>query len=168
MKFRSTSQEKRTLSAHVSLSFDTWVKVVESKSPLATMEWIHRVLKKIQSKGMSWITSGFRGAQNQSGGGESREEVELAQQKVQKIGQKTHSVRATWMAMLSCIFGMSVSKAEAVVSHWENVNDLIVWIRNSEPDEAVKELQDISLGKRKLGKVLASRIVSMFYYIKDT
>jgi ERCC4-type nuclease len=43
-KFRTPAQEKRTMSAYLSLCFDKQVRVIETKSPLATMEWLHKVL----------------------------------------------------------------------------------------------------------------------------
>ena len=60
-KFRTPAQEKRTLSAHVSLCFDSNVRLVESKHPTDTMEWIHRVVSKIHTKGTEWLQSGFCG-----------------------------------------------------------------------------------------------------------
>jgi ERCC4-type nuclease len=121
-RFRTPAQEKRTLSAHVSLCFDNHVKLVETKHPTETMEWIHRVVSKIHTKGTQWLQSGFCGdSENDTTGADdtvasvSSTEKELARQKINKIGKKTHSIRSTWMAMLSCLYGMSVEKADAVI-----------------------------------------------------
>lgn len=177
-KFRTPAQEKRTISAFLSLCFDKWIRVVESKTPTTTMEWIHKVLQKISTKGYSWLSCGIR-QENQCVGGDNQnilcdKDVELAQQKVSKLGKKTHSKLSTWIAMLSCIYGMSVYKAETIMKQWSSPDEFIKWLRTSDEKDAVKRLQTIKIiipkskKERNLGAVLAKRIVSMFYYIKDS
>ena len=177
-KFRSPSQEKRTLSAYLSLCFDKNVRVVETKNPLGTMEWLHKVLQKIQVRGLDWLSCGICMKQSGGGGGGGgadvdKEATELAQQKICKLGKKQHSKLSTWIAMLSCIYGMSVVKATAIMGDWDNPDSFVQWLRETSETDAVKHLSSIKLpaqtnGKmRKLGNVLAKRVVSMFYYIKE-
>ena len=94
--------------------------------------------------------------------------MELAQQKVNKIGKKNHSHKSTWIAMLSCIFGMSVEKANAVVEHWNTVEDFKQFISVTNTCDCIKELQDILVTnsqtrkQRKLGPTMANRIYDVF------
>lgn len=170
-RFRTPAQEKRTLSAHISLCFDPHTNIVETKDPTETMRWIQRVVQKIHTKGIKWCINGFKQeiSQNtlvdqvQIGGGCDKE---LAQQKVNKIGKKSHNLESTWIAMMSCIYGMSVDKAEAIIRHFKSVNELKQQFGQIERGELVKILKDIvvveSPKKRKLGQVLANRVVDVF------
>lgn len=175
-KFRSPSQEKRTMSAYLSLCFDKNIRVIETKNPQSTIEWLHKVLQKIQSRGLDWLSCGLCIKSQNSGIVENTEALELAQQKVCKLGKKNHSKASTWIAMLSCIYGMSVSKAQAIIESWQSPDEFIQWLRETSEDEAIKHLQALQIPvsgagnktkTRKLGSVLSQRIVSMFYYIKE-
>jgi hypothetical protein len=73
------------------------------------------------------------------------EETELAQQKVAKIGKKQHTKLSTWIAMLSCIYGMSVDKAKCIITSWESPDKFVSWLRSTEEKEAEKHLTGIKI-----------------------
>lgn len=169
-RFRTPSQEKRTLSAHISLCFDKWTRIVETKTPTETVEWIQRFLIKLHTKGKEWVSCGFLCENNNENTlidtrAISNCDVELAQQKVQKSGKKEHSKQATWLSMMSCIYGMSVAKSKKILESWETPEEWVEWLHSVEPDskDGIKRLSSIKITeKRCLGKVLASRLLTTF------
>lgn len=169
-RFRTPAQEKRTLSAHMSLCFDKHTRLVETKSPRETMEWIHRLLQKTVSKGYNWCNCGIVKVCKKDDPILNTKEcdIELASQKVSKIGKKDHSLYSTWVAMLSCIYGMSVQKAKFILDNWENPGSFIGWLTNitilkkDKIDRLSKIVLTDTKNKRKLGKVLSTRIVNHF------
>jgi len=60
------------------------------------------------------------------------------------------------------------------MKQWKTPDEFIKWFRETDEKTAIKTLQNIiielpkSKKQRKLGTVLAKRIVSMFYYIKES
>ena len=170
-RFRTPSQEKRTLSAHISLCFDMYTNVVETKGVNETMEWIHRVVQKMHTRGYGWCQSGFKQSNREMeetgrDGIISQCDIELAQQKVNQTGKKQHSLSGTWIAMLSCMYGMSIEKATAIISHFKKPENFIQKLRAGTEKELIQELQSIVVKRvpkqRKLGKVLAKRLVDVF------
>ena len=169
-RFRTPAQEKRTLSAHMSLCFDKHTRIVETKSPRETMEWIHRLLQKTASKGFNWCNCGIVKICSPVIQDTNMKEcdIELATQKVSKIGKKEHSLYSTWIAMLSCIYGMSVQKSKAIIEDWETPEHFVRWITDKlvEKKNKLERLSKIVLkdtkNKRKLGKVLSNRILNHF------
>lgn len=103
----------------------------------------------------------------------SKEAIALAEQKKVKVkvGKKNHSDISTWIAMLSCLYGMSTQKATAVVE-WKYGTELLEWLSSVSQKEAIATLSTIQVTsgqkKRNLGKVLAQRITSIFQYIKES
>lgn len=168
-RFRTPAQEKRTLSAHVSLCFDKYVNIVETKDPTETMKWIQRVVQKIHTKGIKWCLNGFKQSTTDNILVEQVQincDRELAKQKVNKIGKKSHNLDSTWIAMMSCIYGMSVEKADTIVRYFKTIDEFKNKLHNTDRKALIKELTEIviteSPKKRKLGQVLASRIVDVF------
>jgi len=130
------------------------------------MEWIHSVLKKIGARNTSWMSCGFQcPVSNQTKSDTHTEAIELAKQKVHTIGKKNHSFISTWIAMLSCIYGMSITKATAIVE-WKPGSQFLSWITSVSKQEAIAALSSIQVKSgektRKIGKALAARITSIF------
>lgn len=166
-KFRTPAQEKRTLSAHVSLCFDPMVRIVETRTPSETMAWIHRVVAKIHTKGDDWCKSGFYSETRETTTQETDTlDLELAHQKSNKVGKKEHSLKSTWIAMLSCIYGMSVHKANSILSHWNSLDDWKQCLTNHSEKECIQILRQVPMlnQKRKLGPILAKRIYDVFCF----
>lgn len=82
---------------------------------------------------------------------------------VQVKKARNASPELTFQMMLSTIPGVSMSKAKAIADAYPTVTALVTAIRDSGGAKAaVKQVSSIEVGKKKLGPVVAGRIIEIF------
>jgi hypothetical protein len=75
---------------------------------------------------------------------------------------KNKDSRTTWIMMLSTISGVSSAKATAVAEIYPSPRSLVRALRNIDDKTSIKLLASIESGNRKLGPMIAKRLLDVF------